>query len=252
MTIMAFDEFSQILIESGDLDPDYIFMFRVFEKLKMEPKTKERWVVLKSAIYDSTSELEVLLENAELETIKYGNERRKQKRSAKKNIESLQEFVDSIGGFSGLPKKAEAAGQALQTVFGIGPWASWKVLDLCETVLGVPIDFSSIDFRKAYEFPLRGLLMINELPEKAEILNNNDVYKICMDRAKKLLVRTSELKSRPQLKRKINLQEIETCLCKYHSYIHGHYKPSQDLNHIKARLMSSSYRSVRDLEDCLP
>ena len=28
----------------------------------------------------------------------------------------------------------------------------------------------------------------------------------------------------PEYERAINMQEIETCLCKYHSYYHGHYK----------------------------
>ena len=56
----------------------------------------------------------------------------------------------------------------------------------------------------------------------------------------------------PEYEREINMQEIETCLCKYHSYYHGHYKAGEDIERLHMRIDKTEYEDIRELKPCLP
>lgn len=254
--MLSFKQFSKHLIVSGDLDPDYIFINNVCEKLNWNQKQKSEWIALKSIIYDSIGELEFLLDNKNFENVKYGTERRKHKRNSLIFYGAIKETSREHGGFyeyfMSLPENAEKAMKELQKVKGVGPWASWKIIDLVSCCLGKKFDFKNLDFRMAYEYPVRGMLLLNGVDEQIYRKIDDNMYKKCLNKVYELLGDCLKLKAPPQRKRKINLQEIETCLCKYHSYYHGHYYVGHDIDRLHKRIKETSNKQIKELRCELP
>ena len=209
-----FNEFSKHLICSGDLDPDYIFINNVCKKLNWDNKQKADWIALKSIIYDSISELEFILDSKSFENVKYGTERRKHKRNSYVFYEAIKESSNPYGGFyeyfMSLPVDAGKAMKELQKIKGIGPWASWKIIDLVSCCLGKNFIFKNLDFRMAYEYPIRGMLLINNIDEKKFKKIDDDTYKKCIDRTYEILGDCLKLKAPPYGERKINKTNNKT------------------------------------------
>ncbi len=128
---------------------------------------------------------------------------------------------------------------------GFGPWASWKALDLLDCVMKYRFNLDGIDFRVAYEFPLKGLLMVNKLPEDLSLLDDDKKYRRCMDTVYKMLGDVLTMKNVPHNDgRGVRLNEIETLLCKYHSYMHGHYEPGEDIARLVRNVRNSPYKEI--------
>ena len=254
--MLTFREFSHILISSGDLDPDYIFINNVCRSLNWSEKQKADWIAIKSIIYDSIGELEYILDKKSFDEVKYGTERRKHKRNSSIFFEALKKASGKKQNFYNyfmeLPTNAGKAMKELQKVKGVGPWAAWKLVDLISCCLGKEFDFKNLDFRVAYEYPIRGMLMINNLDEKLFRKINDTTYSECIKNTYKMLGNTLELKAPPKKKRPINLQEIETCLCKYHSYRHGHYYLGHDIDRLHKRIKETDNKKIRGLKCELP
>lgn len=231
---LSFGEFSKSVLESGDIDPDYIFMREKAKELDFSKEQLFDWILLKLCVYNSISELKILTGKGDFETVKYGNERNKHKNQAREyynNIRQVFPDEESIKLFFERP--AQIVFNSIKAIRGFGPWSAWKFMDLMSCVYGSDVDFEGIDFRKSYEFPLKGLLMVNGYAEDVKLLKSDDVYNECMALIKEMLA-SIEINGVPHNQDKgIRLNEIETLLCKYHSYIHGHYYPGKDSEHLK-------------------
>jgi hypothetical protein len=254
---LSFSNFAKVLVNSGDLDPDYIFINRVAQHLKNGKDFKAFWMIVKSVIYNSESELRFIFKLENFSTLKYGNERVKSKHSS---VVFFNEFINEVkrvekgyyGYFKSLPKDANLALNQLQKIKGIGKWAAWKLLDLANCCLDLDFDFSNIDFRVAYDFPLKGVLMLNNFNEKnLSILNDDFIYNSSLNKAISLLQDSRFLKAPPSYTRMLNIQEFETLFCKYHSYIHNKYEPLEDLNKLKNNISNSNYERIRALRPLL-
>ena len=88
--LLTFRQFSKQLIISGDIDPDYILIREKSKELNFNKKQMFNWILHKLVIYDSYSELEVLLKKRTLNQVKYGNERRKHKMHARQYLNNIQ------------------------------------------------------------------------------------------------------------------------------------------------------------------
>lgn len=231
--IITFREFSKSILESGDIDPDYIYLRKKSAELELSKEQLFDWILLKLCVYNSVSELKILLGESDFENVKYGNERNKHKNQAREyynNIRAVFPTEESIIAFFNRP--AQIVFNSIKDIRGFGPWSAWKFMDLISCVYGLDVDFEGIDFRKSYEFPLKGLLMVNDLPEDIKLLKDSDTYDNCMMGVYEQL-NELELKEIPHNNNKgVRLNEIETLLCKYHSYRHGHYYPGKDLEHL--------------------
>lgn len=257
-TKQSFADFSRVLITSGDLDPDYIFINNVCEKNGWSEETKAKWIAVKSVIYNSIGELEFLLHGKTFEEVDYGAERRKHKRNAEFFWQALYQNAKAHQGFYSMFSKvhpdANVALKQLQKFQGIGPWAAWKILDLLNCCLGFKFNFKNVDFRLAYEYPIRGMLLVAGEDEQKHRRVSNSLYRNSMAEVMRQLEVggvTKEL-APPQYVRPINMQEIETCLCKYHSYYHSHYKAGEDIERLHMRIEKSPYPDIRELQPCLP
>jgi len=255
---MNFVQFSKILIESGDLDPDYIFINRASDALGWDNEKKAQWIAAKSVIYNSIGELEFLMHGRHFSVLDYGSERRKHKPNAELFWHALYDNAQSHGGFykmfSKLHNDANVGLKQLQKFQGIGPWAAWKILDLLNCCLGLKFDFHSVDFRLAYEYPIRGMLLVAGEDEERHKKVTDGLYSEAMEQVYDQLRDAGLLESMapPEYKRAINMQEIETCLCKYHSYYHGHYKAGEDIAELHTRIVKTEYPDIRELKPCLP
>jgi hypothetical protein len=241
---LSFTQFSKEILESGDIDPDYIFMRNYTHKNKLGKEFLIKWVRLKTVIYKSSSELEVLLCKVPMSKVSFGNERNKSKNKVGEFFYAIDHYFVHYGEYKLVESlaKSERALDALKTVPGIGPWAAWKLMDLIDCVLGYDTNLGKVDFRKAYEFPLKGLLMINGKEEDTSLLSSDELYHQCLKNAWKQM---PKVKTTPHNKnRGLRINELETCLCKYHSYIHGHYYPGKDLEHLKKSIAESKYESI--------
>ncbi len=236
--LISFTKFSKEILESGDIDPDYHFMREYAAKEHLSKSALLNWICLKSVVYRSVSELEILTGGKKFKDVKFGNERNKARNKAAEYYASVTNFMD----FAYSKLRQDEYWDALVKVHGVGPWARWKIIDLLSCVYGYHIDLSKVDFRGAYEFPLKGLNLINGNREDYK-LNLDYEYKVSM---KEAWIQMPKVKATPHNNgRGVRINELETCLCKYHSYVHGHYYPGKDLEHLRKDIAASDLPQLK-------
>jgi hypothetical protein len=125
--------------------------------------------------------------------------------------------------------------------------------DMLERVMGHPVDFGNCGMG-VYKEPRAAAALILTGNQKATI-NDSDLESVMQ----KMLLpeHLGTLMAPPDFARPVNVQEIETCLCKYKSHINGHYPPGKDtlevLNGLKeARWGNSITRSMVEVLETLP
>jgi len=113
-----------------------------------------------------------------------------------------------------------------------GPWIAFKVADMAETVLGIPVDFTEAEVFM-FKDPVRATVMLwrqrHKLPDTAE---PKDLNHVIHEVVKHLTSVFSDLKAPPSYNRPIGLQEVETVLCKWKSHMNGHYPLFNDIDEI--------------------
>lgn len=129
--------------------------------------------------------------------------------------EQPEYFVEFLSGLSFSDLKNIRA--AVQQFPMMGPWVAFKVADMLERILGVPIEFPN-DLTLFYDEPRAALDML-ELP--AEKANAH------------LLKHFSKMPAPPRYERPCNIQELETVACKWKSHVNGHYWIGKDIHEIR-------------------
>jgi hypothetical protein len=233
--MLSFRDFSEQIITTGDIDPDYILIREKCKELGWNDKQKFNWILHKLVIYDSYSELDVIINKADIFSVKYGTERRKSKRFAQDYLNNIQKAFIGTNIKEFFSADGRLVFKRIKSIKGFGSWAAWKFMDLMSCCYdNIECDFDSIDFRQAYTFPLKGLLMINNYPEDVKILKDTKLYKSMLLNAYAML-EGLDVVSPHNNNKGIRLNELETLLCKYHSYKHKKYKVGQDIEHLKKR-----------------
>lgn len=236
---MTIYEFGYQLLRVNDLDPVY------FLPSALAGEELDRWLVGYWCFYDVGTALTISdLGEAFWDRMywahchgKRGTERRHYRadnsaasiRALRCRYESSLQMVDRL--------RSCRTFQQVQSVtdnwVGFGPWATFKVADMVERCLGVPIDFSDCELdmyrepRKAAEIVFPGV------PLESVVAHLVDVF--------------SENSAPPTYDRRIGFQEVETILCKYKSHLNGHYPIGNDTSHVRASLVENTTR--RDVAD---
>ena len=97
-----------------------------------------------------------------------------------------------------------------------GPWIGFKVADMLERCLGVPVTFSD-EIALIYKEPRKALdILVRDTATPVEQAYDH------------LLKIFSNLPAPPSFDRPCSHQEIETVLCKWKSHINGHYPMGKD------------------------
>ena len=166
--------------------------------------------------------------------------------------EQAARALDGLLAYGGPEKVVDAMTQhrtfqgisrAVQAFTGFGPWISWKIADMAERVLQYPIKFNDANLG-IYKDPRQGA---------AFILTGDKTYKIADEQlddvVKFMLVDFQHFKAPPYNDRPVNVQEIETILCKYKAHCYGHYPMGNDSYHVEKSLNGWGDLSVQMLKN---
>lgn len=227
---LPWQQFAVQLVETGDLDPVYILLHRA----GLPGDVLRRWLLaywcfynagVASFIAEHPSSDFFNVCRRELASAPRGFERRHfRAENAKKCIKWLEEFGDpeQIVDWIAEPETEgvitfTGVSERVQQMYLFGPWIAWKIGDMLERVMGLPIDFTGTSLN-IYEEPRKGAALILHGDPEAKI-SDGDMSALCV-RIEEFL---SNHKAPPKYDRPINIQEVETVLCKFKAHVNGHY-----------------------------
>lgn len=222
-------EFGRILVETMDLDPVYCLFAP--EGLGSDARLARSWCLAYWMFYHAgvasriagSADFWAETQKALNDKWPRGAERRHFRgRASQKSVDWLSvRFPRPEMAVAELERSGRTFAEISRAVRAwpyFGHWIAFKVADMMERVLGIPVDFSGCAL-SFYEEPTAGASLIAKeqgLPEDPALVTDW------------LLSHLVGLKAPPFRDRRLNLQEAETVLCKYKSYRNGHYPPGKD------------------------
>lgn len=256
---LSIQEFGKHLLESGDLDPVYIAL----EKSEFEEAHLHRWLIAYwcfyhcgAASYLSEFEGDEFFKQMYKAAVNEepapnggrwprGHERRhfrgvqgtsavlalhKQYGGAPEDmVLGIIETAQRDSSFANVSKK-------IQEHRNFGPWISFKVGDMLDRVLGTRVDFTEAAVFM-FKDPVKAALMLwrehHGLSESAKPKDQALVIHQVVEHLKKEF---KDFSAPPLHDRIVDLQEIETILCKFKSHLNGHYPKFNDITEIREGL----------------
>ena len=232
--MLTIEEFGADLIRTQDLDPVYCALVRTpWDQAQRCRFLVAYWCFYHCGTAAALSELEgpALWAHAlaNLKTWPRARERRHFRgadaelsvRQLMARYETPEEMVQYIAGKGGTAHQVvnRAASHYL-----FGPWIGFKIADILERCLAIPVDFSgAVD-------------LFTEQPRKAAALCAEERGVTSRDFIEYLERFFSNTSAPPRNDRVVNLQEVETILCKYKSMLNGHYLVGHDIQEIRQGL----------------
>lgn len=146
------------------------------------------------------------------------------KERARGNAEALVDWLGAGKTFVEVLKR-------VRQLQGFGPWIGFKVADMLERVGGYNVSFDDCEL-SFYEEPRKGAALY---VGAAKLAATKDDF---VDVAVKHLLHEARLgafRAPPLLvgkRRRVNVQEIETVLCKWKSHLHGSYPVGKDTREV--------------------
>lgn len=228
-------EFGKTLIESEDIDPIY----SILNEAALPPDRVSAWCAaywlfyhagVASAASESDDPWGYLLKG--YAGFPRGMERRHFRGA--KGVDAIVWLSRRFGHpiqfvgwlFSGADDYDQVKARALNVPM-FGDWICWKLADMGERVLGYQFRFEDKDLAM-YKDPVQGAALVLTGDWRAEIAASEvkDVVKA--------LRAALPLKAPPKFDRLVNVQEVETVLCKFKANRKGFYpigKDSKDIAH---------------------
>jgi len=232
---MNYVEFGKILLDTYDLDPLYVVLAQTsWKESTMFKFLLGYWTFYSAGVACSlanTPSKNYYKYMRELDRVRAprGHERRHMRGAI---------FQNTVKGYEdfGAPEKVvermimgdtfQCVSNSVQHFKGYGPWISWKIADMKERVLQIPVDFGDAEIG-VYRDPVKGAALIHFGDQKHPI-TTEEVHHVFEYMAPKF----RQYKAPPYQDRPLNMQELETICCKYKSYINGHYPPGLDTKDI--------------------
>ena len=261
---LSIEEFGSNLLESGDLDPIYIALYDGnFESIEQ----RHRWLVAYWAFYHAG----VASFMSEKKGKHFWNwmmkaavnekpnpmtherwPRSKERRHARghQGIKMVQELSIQYPAPEDMVKQLlehNALGHTsyidmarpIKNHYLFGPWIVFKINDMLERVEEANIDFSEADVFM-FKDPVKAAIMVykQKQEEKGIIINEvKDEMEAVRPVVNYLAAEFAECKAPPRYDRYVDLQEIETILCKVKSHWNGHYPLYNDITEIDEGLV---------------
>lgn len=133
----------------------------------------------------------------------------------------------------------KAVSDFVQLHVGFGPWIAFKVADMLDRVLGRRVDFSTAAVFM-FKDPTRAAVMYWNQQHGRDLEDEPGppfIRNVIIPEVTQELIQhfshPSRFRAPPRADRPINLQEVETILCKWKSHVHGHYPPGLDTREIR-------------------
>jgi hypothetical protein len=124
----------------------------------------------------------------------------------------------------------------VQTHRGFGPWIGFKVADMIDRCLGIHVDFTEAAVFM-FDDPVKAALMVwldyHKLPPGSK---PKDRKAAIGEVVQHLAIAFEDFKAPPLYDRLVDLQEVETVLCKWKSHMNGHYPLNNDIIEIREGL----------------
>lgn len=261
---LSIEEFGRHLITSGDLDPVYIAL----HKCAMQDTKLSRWLIAYWCMYHVGAAcwlaeqsgpafwdaLEVAARNEQPAPTggrwPRGSERRHWRGGqalasvaflrarAKGPHELISELISEppVEEF-GVPFTFHRISQRVQQWRAFGPWIGFKVADMVDRVLGIQVTF---DQAAVFMFkdPEKAAMMLWEQREGSKYPEGaKPKREVILTRVTEYLIdHFKDLQAPPLFDRPVNIQEIETVLCKWKSHMNGHYPLLNDIHEIREGL----------------
>jgi hypothetical protein len=242
------EDFGAALLETGDLDPVYT----VVTKANMQRDQLRRWCFAYWCFYHaglasylsekSGAEFWIAAVVAAQNTTESpvggrwprGKERRHFR--GDKCVESIRWFANSYTRPESPAIILEGQAPSLKKIRDhvlawpmFGPWISFKVADMLDRVLGVPVIFDQADVFM-FDSPRDAAIEWFDRNEHRSNPPTNIKIKTAVNHLQNHL---KYYKAPPFQDRPLNLQEFETILCKWKSHHSGHYPIGNDVREIR-------------------
>lgn len=236
--MMSYKCFGQLLIRTGDLDPIYIMLTKARQDNKLDDNTLKRWMLAYWCYYSAGVASRIAESNnfykemwmAYHKNWPRGHERRHFRgEAAVKALRHLEwrgtpeAVVDNMT----LHPTFQEIAKHVQSYVLFGPWISWKVADMAERVLCYDIDFSDCELG-IYKDPVQGAALIKHGDWKHDI-SRDELHEVVAQ----LMGDFGGYAAPPWDDRPINVQEIETILCKYKAHVKGFYPYGLDTRDVR-------------------
>lgn len=245
-------EFGEYLLNRQDLDPVYIGL----QGLEFSPGHLASWLLsywcfyhagVSCALTESHNYWDDMIDFAGRKAAPRGIERRHFRGQKavdavaylmhryRSPINAIEDLVSGDKTFADISSRVQQ-----WPLFG--PWISFKVADMLERCAGIEVDFTNCEL-SMYSEPTKGALLIAEqegwLADIGLVVQN--LLEIHMGRL-----------APPDYSRPINIQEIETILCKFKSHWNGHYPLGKDTRELGDTLDKGWGLMAERMRDCLP
>ena len=161
-----------------------------------------------------------------------------------------ERFVDYLAEAGVLLLFTEVKARVEEHVL-FGPWIAYKIADMLERVLQVPVNFSSAEVLMYKEPTAAALLLWPQHPAYSAMKTEQEGVKLV---ATDLVKHFRRYKAPPWQDRPCGIAEVETCLCKFKSYWNKHYWVGKDIHEVRAGLQPWLLASAtaRALLEALP
>lgn len=243
-------EFGEKLIETQDLDPVYVILYHSNWPIDKMQKWllaywcfyhvgtacwivdhKDYWLAMRTAAgskeYPRTTNRRHFRGTNAMNSVAYLESR---------GVDDLFKWFTYCRNF-GLAPPAKDVMQHVQEWVGFGPYVSFKVADMLERVGICKVTFSGVS-EYLYSSPQEGARRLwkqefgFESPTQADA--DNHAYVALSDHLQSTL--NCKL-APPSYNRYINIQEIETILCGWNSYMKGYYELGKDTQAIREGML---------------
>lgn len=237
--------FGRALIATADLDPLYVMLYTAW----LNREVLGRFILGYSMFYhagvasylasvqgDFWEECRV----ADREKWPRGTERRHFRGDISRNsieacaaVGSPEDVLDIIYPMTeeqsclGAPLSFGQVFKGAQALSGFGPWIAFKLADIADRTRYLEVDFSDCAL-SIYRDPVKGAALWRYGDQDA-VIQPGEIGEVCEEIR---LALGPELLAPPLYDRPINIQEVETVLCKFKSHTNGHYDIGKDTREI--------------------
>lgn len=227
--------FGRQLLSSGDLDPLYIMLVSAPIATPMLKRFLLAYsmyyhagVAAKASEYQANTDYWAFLTDG-IPSFPRGTERRHFRGDlARKTISGMaggppEMIVDTMLKGSTFPEVFKS----IQLYDGYGPWIAFKVADMTDRIGLKAIDFTGCEL-SIYRDPVKGAALWRygdqeHAIEPTEVGDVADEIRVALG---------ANLLAPPLYDRPINIQEVETVMCKFKSHYNGHYPELKDTREI--------------------
>lgn len=222
---MFLDYFGMAMLSTGDLDPVYFIPQLLSDHLKRD------WLLAYWLFYDAGTAMRIALDTntdgwtdavtaADARHARRGTERRHMRGiNFKKALASIEAYGQSwLWDDLMACRSFGEVKRVTKKLSGFGPWITFKMADMLERCLQVPISFEYSDI-ELYSSPKEAARLWDPERSLEEVMTT-------------LQGMLPTLEAPPWLDRAIGVQELETMLCKWGSHVSGHYSVGKDIREV--------------------